>query len=360
MSRRSFLSWLLVVAASLLGLSSGIFKLFLNHSNAEKNTAVNVSLNPSDTDLAVTHISSPSEAIIGEPLLSYFILSDLHVIAGNEQTPRKFKQALEDIHGFKDKVEAVLLTGDLTDSGLERDYKEVRKIMNGYKFPNVHANMGNHEYYTVWMNDKNVWSQKTAPNGKTNEHSREQFLNFFGYQKPYNELTVNGYTVLLMSQETYVQEKAEVGEGAWYSDEQMKWLKDRLAAVYEPGKPIFIMTHQPLPPSGQDGGSHQLIRAMEFRSILEPYKNIFVFCGHRHMDFQNGSPHYVKESFHYFHNSSVGRPLNRNSQQVEKNKSQGLYVQVYADKIVLKGREFSNRTFIQEANWTINLQAVKV
>jgi Icc protein len=359
MSRRAFIKWLMLVAASLIGMSAGISKWLLHSAGPRNDTAVAAALNPSDTDLTDVHVNKAIGAANDDSLLSYFILSDLHVVAGDEQTPRKFKQALEDIHNFDHKVEALMLTGDLTDSGLERDYKEFGRILSGYKFPNVYANMGNHEYYTVWMDSKNKWSKETAPNGKSNAHSREQFLNFFGYKKPYNELTVNGYTILLMSQETYVQEKAEVGEGAWYSNEQMKWLKDRLAVVYEPGKPIFIMTHQPLPPNGEDGGSHQLIRAKEFRSILKPYKNVFVFCGHRHMDFQNGSPHYVRETFHYFHNSSVGRPLNRLSQQDVKNKSQGLYVQVYADKIVLRGREFSNRTFISEANWTIDLQPIE-
>ena len=99
--------------------------------------------------------------------------------------------------------------------------------------------------------------------------------------------------------------------------------------------------------------THQFIRAIQFRETLKPYKNVFVFCGHRHQDFQNGTPHYVQETFHYFHNASVGRTLNRAYQQNAMNKAQGIYVQVFADKVVVRGREFSNRTFIEEANWSI-------
>jgi Icc protein len=29
---------------------------------------------------------------------------------------------------------------------------------------------------------------------------------------------------------------------------------------------------------------------------------------------------------------------------------------VFADKVVVRGREFSNRTFLDEANWSIDLQ----
>ena len=67
--------------------------------------------------------------------------------------------------------------------------------------------------------------------------------------------------------------------------------------------------------------------------------------------------HYVKDSagFHYFHNSSVGRVLNRSYQNAAKERSQGLYVQVYSDRVTLRGREFSDRTWIKEADWTVKL-----
>ena len=188
--------------------------------------------------------------------------------------------------------------------------------------------------------------------------SRESFKKFFGYKPLYNDFTTKGHSILLLSQEAYVQEKPEVGEGAWYSDEQLAWFKERVKSLYQPGRPLFVMTHQPLPPNGTDGGSHQLMRAIKFRETLKPYKNVFVFCGHRHQDFQNGTPHYVQETFHYFHNASVGRTLNRAYQQEAKNKAQGIYVQVFADKVVVRGREFSNRTFLDEANWSIDLQKV--
>jgi Icc protein len=361
MSRRSFLRWLLVAAASLIGLSAGFAKWLSKYVFVEKESAAAATAIPGTqpTELASGDISTVQSAALGEPLLSYFVFSDLHISSYDSATSIKLKQALDDVKSFDSKVEAIFMTGDLTDTGTAQDFKELRAILNSYKLPPYYANMGNHDYYSVWINKNNGWDKDTFPNGKSDALSREQFNKFFGYKKPYNEVTLNGYTFLLLSQETYVQEKPEVGEGAWYSDEQLKWLTERLAASYDPVKPMFVMIHQPLPAIGDDGGTHQLIRAKEFRRILKPYKNVFVLCGHRHMDFQNGTAHYVKETFHFFHNSSVGRPLNRNFQAETKTKSQGYYVQVYTNKIVFRGREFSNRTFLQEAEWTIDLQPAK-
>ncbi|UUZ97512.1 metallophosphoesterase [Paenibacillus sp. P25] len=225
--------------------------------------------------------------------------------------------------------------------------------MSAYKSPPIYANMGNHDYYDIWIDKSGGFNKETMPNGKTDKMARERFMKFFGLSSIYNDAWVKGYHLILLSQEAYMQEKPEAGEGAWYSGDQLNWLKEKLAE-HKDGKPVFVMTHQPLPPAGQDGGTHQLIPARKFREILKPYKNVFVFCGHRHQDFQGTVEHYVKESFHYFHNSSVGRVLNRNYQST-KQKSQGLYVQVYKDRVTVRGREFENRAWLKEADWTVKL-----
>jgi len=292
----------------------------------------------------------------GPPLLSYAILSDLHINADDPNPSRHLREALDDLASFGDKVELVMITGDITDTGRDRDYREFRKILDGYRLPPYYANMGNHDYYNIWIDDKGQWNQEHMPNGKTDRQSRETFMKFFGMEKPYREVEAGGFKHLLLSQEAYVQERPEVGEGAWYSDEQLDWLRKKLEEAPR-GRPIFVYIHQPLPPAGQDGRTHQLIRAREFRSILEPYTNVFVFCGHRHQDFENGASHYEKETFHLFHNSSVGRVLNRNYQQASMTKSQGLYIQVYRDKVVVRGREFSKRQWIGAAEWSLPLEA---
>ncbi|MGO4274885.1 phosphohydrolase, partial [Paenibacillus sp. TAF58] len=120
-------------------------------------------------------------------------------------------------------------------------------------------------------------------------------------------------------------------------------------------KPVFVMIHQELPPIGQDGGNHMLIKAKEFREILKPYRNVFVFSGHTHQDFTVGTEHYIKETFHWFKNSSIGLVMNTKYENVRKDAGQGLFVEVYTNKVVLRGREFSNRSWIKEADWTVPL-----
>ncbi|WP_127583915.1 metallophosphoesterase family protein [Paenibacillus koleovorans] len=287
-------------------------------------------------------------------LLSFFILSDLHISHAVDYPSEKLQRALQDIVEFETKVDALILTGDLTESGTNDDYAAFRNVMKAYALPPIHANMGNHEYYGIWIDSHGNWNKDAMPNGKTDAEARASFMRTFGLDKPYHSATLNGCLFLFLSQETYVQETPDVSEGAWYSDEQLRWFQQSLQSN-KSMKPVFVMIHQPLPPAGQDGGAHQLMRAKQFRDILKPYTNVFVFYGHNHQDFRNGRAHYFKESFHLFNNSSVGRVLNRNMEYKDESASQGLYVQVYRSKVVVRGRDFTNRAWLEDANWSVRL-----
>ncbi|MCZ8513655.1 metallophosphoesterase [Paenibacillus filicis] len=353
MTRRAFIRWMLGMLVMIGAALTGLVKLLQKSVDSQVSEPAKdaVLLNKQEPRVETASVSAEN----GGPLLSYMILSDLHISTYDPLTIQHMKEALKDIKQIDSPIDTIVITGDLTDYGREVDYKELQKLLSAYQLPPIYANMGNHDYYDIWIDRKGGFNKDTVPNGKTDWQSRERFMKFFGLQKIYYDVKVKDHHLVLLSQEAYVQERPEVGEGAWYSDEQLDWLKEKLAS-YKDGKPVFVMTHQPLPPIGQDGGSHQLIPAKKFREILKPYKNVFVFCGHRHQDFQGTVEHYVKETFHYFHNSSVGRVLNRNFDGASaKLKSQGLYVQVYKDKVTVRGREFETRTWLKEADWTIKL-----
>ncbi|MEF3306451.1 metallophosphoesterase family protein [Paenibacillus sp. GYB003] len=360
MSRRAFLKWLLAATAIVAGSFYGLFRLLARPGagGGPPLTAADGGAGAGEPDASPTTAPAQEEkpVRIAEPLLSFFVLSDLHVSVYDESTPRKLRNALDQIARFESPVDALLLGGDLTDYGMESEIKSLESILAAYKLPPVYANMGNHDYYNVWIDKNGGFSRETFPNGNTDAGSRARFMKTFDYANVYNDAKLKGHHIILVSQEAYVQEKPEVGEGAWYSDEQLEWLKAKLAETKD-GKPIFVLIHQPLPPAGEDGGSHRLIRAKEFRSILKPHKNVFVISGHTHQDFDNGSSHYSKETFHWFTNASVGRTRN-NQPGVEK--SQGMYVQVYEDRVVVRGWEFAKQAWIDAANWTIPLERAGV
>lgn len=349
MPRRVFLKWLLAAlaaAGSCLALFPWLSRLVVSLWPVPTGEVPGAAPGPEpDPEERPTAVSA-------EPMLSFFVLSDLHVSMYDESTSRKLRNALEQIVHLDSPADALLLGGDLTDYGMDTEYKALEAILAAYKLPPVYASMGNHEYYHVWIQNGG-FSRDTFPNGKTDAQSRDRFMGLFNYTKPYKDVVMNGCRLILMSQEAYREERPEVGEGAWYSDEQLAWLRAKLRETTD-AMPIFIVIHQPLPSAGQDGGTHQLIRAKEFRDILKPHKNVFVFSGHTHQDFDDGTSHYSKETFHWLMNASVGRTRNRG----EAERSQGLYVQVFEDRVVVRGKEFADKAWLASADWTIPLERV--
>jgi len=285
------------------------------------------------------------------PQLAFFLLSDIHMSSTDSAMAERLHLALKDLTAFNGPIDTIVLGGDQVDGGRQSDYDALKEIMAEYDLPEVHGLMGNHEYYDIWYNAQGEWSTATGPHGKTDAQSRERFLRFMGYDRPYHDTWVNKVHLIMLSQETYVQERPEVGEGAWYSDEQLAWLAETLKP-HADGSLALVFIHQPLPPPGSNGGSHRLIRATEFREILAPYRNVIVLSGHTHRSLETEGRYTREATFHWFQNASVGKT--RGAASVAR-PVQGLYIQVYPDRVVLRGREFSNGTWIKGADWTVEL-----
>lgn len=343
MNRRGFIKWLLAGLALLFGAGSWLVRRLTEGSPAAAPAAEPTAAS-SPAPSTPTPSPTPEIREKGKLLLSVFLLSDIHMI-DSQPIIDKLHKALKDVTTLPEKSDTIVLGGDLTTYARESDYKLLRSTFNQYKLPPMYGNMGNHEYYDIWIDKNGGWSTETMPNGKTDAQARKRFMDFMGMEKPYGDAWVNGVHLIMLSQDTYVQEKSDVGEGAWYSDGQLQWLAETLKP-HADGSPALVFIHQPLPAVGSDGGTHRLIRAIAFRDILRPYSNLFVFSGHTHQDL-NLPNRYTKETFHWFMNASVGKTRGE--------LSQGLYIQVYEGAVTIRGREFTDSTWIAVADWDIPL-----
>lgn len=353
MNRRSFLRWLMLGGAVLVGGGAAVARWL---GGGPEQAAEPPAVQPPAQPAPEPEATPPRDTTT--PLASLFLLSDAHVNQDTRAETNKLKVALRQIESFETPVDAVVFGGDFTDYARDGDYRVFADALQGFKLP-VYGNMGNHDYYDIWIDRAGAFNREAMPNGKTDAGSRAKFLRQFGVEKVYSDVWINDVHLILLSQEAYVQEKPEVQEGAWYSDEQLEWLKAKLAE-HRDGQAALVFIHQGLPAAGSDGGNHSLIRAKAFRDILRPYPNAFVFSGHGHRDYAFTEDHYIQETFHWFVNSSVGRVLNRKYQQEFPDRSQGLFVQVFADRVELRGREFSDSSWIEGAKWTVPLISAKV
>ncbi|CAM5567162.1 3',5'-cyclic adenosine monophosphate phosphodiesterase CpdA [Streptomyces tanashiensis] len=74
----------------------------------------------------------------------------------------------------------------------------------------------------------------------------------------------------------------------WLSEDQFRWLEDRLAYWARRRKPVMVITHHPLP-NTVSGSHNQLysrdyLQADRLLAILGRHRDVFLFCGHTHWD----------------------------------------------------------------------------
>ncbi|UUZ89946.1 metallophosphoesterase [Paenibacillus sp. P25] len=163
-----------------------------------------------------------------KPLLTFPVLSDVHVQDNDKLSQTKFKSALNDLNNVNPNADALVMNGDLT-SGLPEDYSRLEKLMNQSPHPkNTFYTIGNHEFYKAWYDADRKWSPDTFPNGETEQASINRFLQFAGKSSVYYDETIKGYHFIFLGSERYQQSDPSNNEDAFLSPEQLNWLKATL------------------------------------------------------------------------------------------------------------------------------------
>lgn len=289
--------------------------------------------------------------------LAFPVISDPHVQSTDAASQRVLKAALEDLHGVDPTADALVINGDL-GNGQPADYTALRSIISSTPHPSqLFYTMGNHEYYRAWVDRNGKYNPGAFPNGESELMSIRRFLNLTRESKVYYDKWVKDHHFIFLGSERYRQSYPELGENAYLSQQQLDWLQAKLTEAKTPNRPIFVFLHQPLPYTVN--GSHEELGVMqhrELREILAKHPEVILFSGHTH--YVLNSPYMVvRDTFTMVNSSSVYRVYDPIAGNTSIDRSQGLYVEVYEGKVVIRGRDFAKRMWIPEAEHTLLLQA---
>ena len=159
---------------------------------------------------------------------------------------------------FKPKLDLVIVTGDLTDSGLLEEYEEFNKIMANLKIP-WFLIPGNHD-------DKNTLIEFF--DGHDYLPKNKKFCNY----------VIDKYPFALIGLDTTV-----IGENyGEFCDERLNWLEKNLELFSS--KPAFLFMHHPPFATGIEGMDNQNLKnSSKFFEILKSYPHVkHIACGHVH------------------------------------------------------------------------------
>lgn len=272
----------------------------------------------------------PEELHVAEetPRYQFNVLSDIHVTQSSTKTNNFLKKAFTDIiaQGYSSMIFTV---GDNTDQGTAKEYDRLKKLIAnaGTRLPNIYYTMGNHD---IVYNSNAGFDNQLA-----------LFREKLDMPGAYYAVEVNGVRNIILGSDT-LSHLGTIGK------DQQAWMKRELAKA-DPSEPIFIYLHQPLKDTvsgtlytkynksdAQDSFGF-LTDTEALRKILKDYPNAIVFTGHTHYSFLSEQPVLLGEGqdASFVACSSVGKARGGGL-------SEGLYVAVYDDYVLLRGRDFGS------------------
>lgn len=257
--------------------------------------------------------------------LSFAAIADTH-LPDRESAEKNLENAFKDVLNSKERIDALLLAGDIADYGLKKEYERFFRVFLKYKDKlKLFVTMGNHDARFFFRTSS-----------KTINSNIEKMLGIELNEKTYYSYEINGYTFIVICTEKAVLEKAYI------SPEQIAFLDKELKRATENGKPCFVMCHQPfafthgLPEVWKTGDMGE--QNDEVRAVMEKYKNVFFINGHLH----GGVCDYVEEVLNKENNVvSLSIPGYRKENNFGMTDAGiGYLCEVYDNKVIFRARNF--------------------
>ena len=301
--------------------------------------------------------------VLMPPVLSFSVISDVHCRAGTDdwgypyrdvEAEQKFANALDDLYAVNRRAAALVVVGDLTNTGLQGDYDSLHQVLRRSFYPRTLLfGIGNHEFYSQFRTSDGKLSKETFPNGVTDGMCIERFLNNTNAYNtnPHNvyyDRWVQGYHFVVLGSEQFQLSPARYTDNAVLSAKQLEWLKEKLLET-PVNQPVFVFLHQPIPNTvagSEHSGNKGTENLERLRTLLSQYPQVILFSGHSHRTFKNQPKTVVQDKFTMVNDSSVRNPAGRLRESPKD--SEGLTVDVYDDHVVIKERDFSRHVWLQQ------------
>ncbi|PCI88780.1 MAG: serine/threonine protein phosphatase [Hyphomicrobiales bacterium] len=194
-------------------------------------------------------------------------MTDLHIkgngkLAYNRVDTVKFvKDTVQHINHFMPKIDAVIISGDLTDNGTMAEYEYTKSLLNQLNMP-YYVVPGNHDQR------KNLY-----------DGFRENNCFMSG---SYIHYSIDDFPLRLIGLDTLVEQKPH----GYLPSSSLNWLDKQLNE--QPEKPTLIFMHHPPFKTGIEHMDVQnLLNAEEFIKLIDKHSCVKqVACGHVHRAIQ--------------------------------------------------------------------------
>lgn len=292
-------------------------------------------------DLALLHDKAPVPdehapvTIDPDAKLTFAVWGDPQIAYWSALRSMRFEAACRDLANMPQPFDALILAGDLTETGKPDEFRMVGELLRTYGgFRHLLCVPGNHDVrMRPYQKQLSVFRDfvRSVPGGVAGDDRRY-----------YHAVRVKGYKFLLMGTDR------ATFEGAYISARQLRWLDEQIAE--ENGKPVFVVNHQTL--KGLNGlpvtwlGKGNWRGSVgwdsdKLRAVFEKHRNIIFLTGHLHY----GTSAYNFEDCGAFKSLSVPTVGVVNHGDFATD-SQGYILSVYEDRILARARIFGEGRYV--------------
>jgi len=249
--------------------------------------------------------------------LQFSVLSDVHMQSFEYSGFQELARGLRGLGRAKVKQDALVFVGDNTMNGQAFvEYLMFYGILSHYSKvsrANTLVAMGNHDY-----------ADASTVRGAIDRHNFFlQSYNGAKNEQAYYSREINGYTFIVLGGDDEEDEYK-------LSAAQAAWLGGAMAAAV-PGKPVFVFCHYSLHDSDANDAAILV--------VLEQYPNVFLFNGHWHTPLDARDENGI---------TKVNLPALHGRHSDGKGKGEGVQVEVYADRVLLRCRNYVTGEWLGE------------
>jgi hypothetical protein len=319
-----------------------------------------------------------------QPIISFQVITDTHVREHADHIHnRHLEKALEDIASYSHGSSGIMHVGDVTDRGLPQEYQELQRILgaHGESLPPIRYTVGNHDIGAILWGDPplNLTTMTqhevgevlgySGDMGQVEAHDIEEnqnsisieelwhkrlsdFTAITGMNGSYHDHWIDGYHYIFLGTEQPHPKDCDM------SADQLQWLETKLSEQALPEQPIFVFLHQPLMDtvagSMKEQGWYGVNQDAALKAVLSRYPQVILFSGHTHWQLE--AQHTMYEGGGQlptmFNASSVAYLWTDEDEHLEG--SESLHVDVYRDRVVVKGRNHVTGSWIEGAEYTVH------
>ena len=288
--------------------------------------------------------------------LSFGLISDMHVDGSGGSSSEANDDFVRALKYFDSKqVDMNILTGDAVNNGLLVDLEKFKSLKGSSTNVPLYVCRGNHDTY----NDCNV----------------DNFTNYIEENGLHFEKEIKGdkYLFIGLNAEDFTNP---------FRRDSMEWLKTKLEEYKN--QRVFLMQHVFVGETGNIAGLYphsdgfdmtEGTCSKEFVDLLSKYRNVIMFTGHSHLDFElqrlgeNANVALrTKTLCHRVHTPSTSKPRKNDSNTedipsntyTDREGSQGYLVDVYDSYIVLHGIDFKKGLLLPYAQYILDTTPILI